>query len=179
MADLGVPMRAGATNAGPEDAFGMGAKHGDYSARIGYADYSPHEGAVAQRLLAQGNIALIAPDVALGDDLTTDVYTIEAAGDVVGVVYVAAADITGADTNNRKLSLINGGANGEGTTEVAAITFGSGTDATAGDETTVALHGTAGNHAVAAGDKLKWKSAKVGTGIADPGGTVFVAVEYD
>ena len=175
MADLGVPMRAGADHEGPEDAFGMGVKRGDYSNRIGDFNYEPHEGNVPQRQLAMGNVSLIAPAVEFGDDETTMFFTIPANGNVTGVVYIPNATITGAATDNRKISLINGGDNGEGTTEVAALAFGNGTDAPAGEEKTVTLGGTA---TVTAGDQMKWKSAKVGTGIADPGGTVFVAVEY-
>lgn len=174
MADLGVPMRAGADHEGPEDAFGMGVKRGDYSNRIGDFNYEPHEGNVPQRLLAMGNVSLIAPAVAFGDDETTMFFTIPADGAVVGVVYIPDEDITGAATNNRKISLINGGAAGDGTTAAASLTFGSGTDAPAGEEKTVTL----GTATVTAGDQMKWKSEKVGTGIADPGGTVFVAVEY-
>lgn len=174
MADLGVPMRAGADHEGPEDAFGKGVKRGDYSNRIGDFDYDPHEGLVPQRQLAIGNVGLVAPDVAFGADLTTDYFTIPADGTVTGVVYIPDATITGAATNNRKISLINGGAAGSDSTSAAALTFGAGVNAPAGEEKTVTL----GTATVAAGDKMKWESKKVGTGIADPGGTVFVAVAY-
>jgi len=43
--DLGVPMLPGDASepAGPEDALGPGPKRGDYSQRIGPADYHPHQ----------------------------------------------------------------------------------------------------------------------------------------
>ena len=43
--DLGVPMLAGDASEpqGPEDALGPGPKRGDYSQRIGPADYHPHQ----------------------------------------------------------------------------------------------------------------------------------------
>ncbi len=43
--DLGVPMLQGDPSEpqGPEDAFGEGPKRGDYSNRIGTADYNPHQ----------------------------------------------------------------------------------------------------------------------------------------
>ena len=167
-------MRTGAAHDGPEDAFGTGVKRGDYSNRIGDFDYEPHEGNVPQRPLAMGNVSLIAPEVAAGDDATTAFFTIPAAGNVVGVVYIPDETITGAATNNRTISLINGGTAGTGTTSAASLSFGSGTNAPAGEEKALSL----GTVAVAAGDQMKWKSAKVGTGIADPGGTVFVAVKY-
>ena len=172
-------MRAGADHAGPEDAFGMGAKRGDYSRRIGDAHYHPHTALTPQRPLAQGNIGLIAPVVEAGESETTYIYTIEAEGDVTGAVYIPNDDIAGAATDNRKLSLVNGGANGQGSTEMAALSFTSGTDAAAGDEKALSLSGTSANLEVSDGDQLIWKSAKVGTGIEDPGGTVFVMVKYD
>ena len=43
--DLGVPMLPGSSKerVGPEDALGAGPKRGDYSNRIGSANYHPHE----------------------------------------------------------------------------------------------------------------------------------------
>ena len=42
--DLGVPMLAGSPNepTGPEDALGEGPKRGDYTDRVGPANYQPH-----------------------------------------------------------------------------------------------------------------------------------------
>lgn len=41
--DLGVPMKKGEGPAGPEDALGREKTRGDYSERIGPADYHPHQ----------------------------------------------------------------------------------------------------------------------------------------
>lgn len=43
--DLGVPMLAGdgSEPVGPEDALGVGPKRGDYTKRLGDANYAPHE----------------------------------------------------------------------------------------------------------------------------------------
>lgn len=43
--DLGVPMLQGdgSEPVGPEDALGPGPKRGDYSKRLGDANYAPHE----------------------------------------------------------------------------------------------------------------------------------------
>ena len=43
--DMGVPMLPGTgkERVGPEDALGAGPKRGDYSNRIGSANYHPHE----------------------------------------------------------------------------------------------------------------------------------------
>lgn len=42
--DAGVPMLPGspAERQGPEDALGIGPKRGDYTSRVGPADYNPH-----------------------------------------------------------------------------------------------------------------------------------------
>lgn len=49
--DVGVPMLAGDPSepVGPEDALGDGPKRGDYSERIGDANYHPHVGTDPQR----------------------------------------------------------------------------------------------------------------------------------
>lgn len=98
------------------------------------------------------------------------------AGTVTAVSYTPDADITGAATNYRRLALINRGASGAGSTVVAELSFVGGVNATAGDELTIPLSGTAANLVVAAGDVLAWFSDAVGTGLADPGGLVQVAV---
>lgn len=89
---------------------------------------------------------------------------------VTDVEYVPESAITGAATNNRTVSLVNKGQDGSGSTVVATLTFGSGTNAAANDDTTVTLSATAANKVLAAGDTLQWRSVANGTGIADPGG---------
>jgi hypothetical protein len=98
------------------------------------------------------------------------------AGTVTDVEYIAEAAITGAATNNRTVTLVNKGQAGAGSTTVASLTFGAGTNAAANDDTTVALSGTAANLTVAEGDTLQWRSVAVGTGIADPGGLVRITL---
>jgi hypothetical protein len=95
---------------------------------------------------------------------------------VTAVQYVPEAAITGANTNTRSVSLINKGQTGAGTTSVATLQFDSGVNATAADEKTIALSGTAVNLVLAAGDTLLWRSLHVGTGITDPGGLVRVTL---
>jgi hypothetical protein len=53
--DLGVPMLPGDPSepVGPEDALGDGPKRGDYSQRVGDANYHPHNGPEAQRPKAE------------------------------------------------------------------------------------------------------------------------------
>lgn len=98
------------------------------------------------------------------------------AGTVAAVQYVPEAAITGAATNNRTLSLINKGQAGSGTTVVASLNFGNGTNATANNEVALTLSATAADLVVAEGDTLLWRSLHIGTGIADPGGLARVTV---
>lgn len=95
---------------------------------------------------------------------------------VTKVEYIPEANITGAATNNRTLSLINKGQAGSGTTTVASLNFGNGVNATANDEKVIALSGTAADLTLTEGDTLLWRSLHIGTGITDPGGLVKVTV---
>lgn len=97
-------------------------------------------------------------------------------GTVEAVTYMPIADITGAATNNRKLAVINAGADGNGTTEIAEEQFVSGVDASQYVAVALTLSATASNRDVVAGDALVWTSAPIGTGIADPGGTVAITI---
>lgn len=98
------------------------------------------------------------------------------AGTVTSVTYTPDADITGANTNTRRVALINRGANGAGATVVAELQFNAGTNAVGGDELTIPLSGTPANRNVAEGDMLAWFSDAVGTGLADPGGLAQIAI---
>ena len=115
-----------------------------------------------------------APAVAIGDDDQTPIATAEYAGTVTSVKWIAAAAVTGAGTNTRKLDFVNKGSDGGGATVVATIQFDSGTDAAAMDETALAVASESAT--VADGDVLSLESAAVGTGLADPGGKVVVEV---
>jgi hypothetical protein len=100
----------------------------------------------------------------------------EFAGTVTGCRYVAVSAITGANTNTRKHDLVNAGQAGAGTTVIATKQYNSGVNAAALDETVITLSSTAADLVVAAGDTIVLKSTLVGTGIADPGGTIFVDI---
>ena len=95
---------------------------------------------------------------------------------VTAVEYVPEAAITGADTNSRTVSLVNKGQAGSGSTSVASLALTNGVNATAYNERTVTLSGTAANLVLAAGDTVQWRSIHVGTGITDPGGVVRVTI---
>jgi hypothetical protein len=97
-------------------------------------------------------------------------------GTVVGVTYAPVAAITGANTNSRTISLVNHAQDGTGATVIASLPLTNGVNAAAFDEKDVTLSAVAGATTVAAGDILEGKSLSVGTGIADPGGTLFVTI---
>jgi hypothetical protein len=111
-----------------------------------------------------------------GTDSTFAIDRVKRAGTVTAVTYAPNADITGAATNNRTFSLINKGADGNGTTVVATLSMANGVNASDFDEKTIPLSGTAANLAVAEGDMLAWFSDAVNTGMVDPGGVVRVEV---
>lgn len=97
-------------------------------------------------------------------------------GTVTAVSFIPEAAITGANTNTRAIRVRNRGQAGAGTTVVAELQFDSGVNAAAFDERAITLSGTPANLVLAAGDVLELFSDAVGTGIADPGGTVKVSI---
>lgn len=120
----------------------------------------------------------LAPGMATaGTDDTVILDRAPFAGTVTAVTYAADSAITGANTNTRRVALINRGQAGAGTTVVAELQFDSGVNATAGDEKALTLSVVAGATTVAAGDILAWFSDAVGTGQADPGGLVSVSLQ--
>lgn len=128
--------------------------------------------------MALVTLRLAAPAVATaGNSLRTAIGRSPVAGTVVRCSFFASTTLTGAATNNRTLSLFNGGAAGTGTTSAASKNFASGTNATAQSDTVITLSGTAANLAVALNDVLQWDSLAVGTGLADPGGQVEVDIQ--
>ena len=110
---------------------------------------------------------------------TAQVIRAPFAGTVTSVTYAPVAAMTGAATNNRTISLINHAQDGTGSTSIASLNFASGVNAAAFDEKDITLSGTAANLVVAAGDILEAKSLHINTGIADPGGTLFVEISRD
>lgn len=94
------------------------------------------------------------------------------AGRVDAITYVSDAAITGANTDTRKVAVVNKGQAGSGTTEVAAKQFNSTVNAVAFDETPLTLSATAADLVVAEGDILAVVSTAVGNGLADPGGII-------
>lgn len=120
----------------------------------------------------QQNVA----SVATASDDDTVIGQAEFDATVTDVEYIAEAAITGANTNSRTFSLINAGQAGAGTTVIATLAMVSGVNAAANNERDITLSATAADRLVTAGDTLVWRSDSIGTGIADPGGVVKVAL---
>ena len=99
------------------------------------------------------------------------------AGTVTAVSYTPVADLTGHASNNRTLNLVNKGQAGTGSTVIATITTTVANSLTGYDEKALTLSATAANLEVAAGDILAWASVHNASGVADPGGTVYLAVD--
>lgn len=97
-------------------------------------------------------------------------------GTVTMVSYTPVSDITGADTDSRSINVHNRGDDGDGTTEMASIDFVADTDAAQYDETLLTLSSTDGATDVSKGDIITVQSLHVGSGLADPGGTVQVEI---
>lgn len=115
--------------------------------------------------------------VAAGSDLETKLGESPFAGSVTRVAYLAAAAITGANTESRTLQLFNRGTGGAGTAKAAELALVSGVNAGADDDKAITIITAANADDVAEGDVLEWKSLHVGaTGLADPGGMVIVEI---
>lgn len=98
------------------------------------------------------------------------------AGTVSAASYTPEANITGDSTNSRTLTLVNKGADGNGTTVVATLAFTTGVNATDFNEQAFTLSVVEGATTVASGDILAVVSTFVASGLADPGGLVQVDI---
>lgn len=92
---------------------------------------------------------------------------------VTAVRFIADATLTGANTNTRSIGVSRRTAGGAATV-MAATQFNAGVNATAYASTPITLSGTAANLDVPAGDIITYVSTHIGTGLADPGGTIEV-----
>lgn len=98
-------------------------------------------------------------------------------GTVISASCTPEANITGDTTETRTLSVVNKGADGNGTTVVATLAFVTNVNATDFNEQAFTLSAVAGALDVAEGDVLAVTSAHGGTtGLADPGGLVEVQI---
>lgn len=99
---------------------------------------------------------------------------VEYAATVTAVRYMPDSAVTGAATNHKRLSVVNKGTAGSGTTEAAGLALDNGVNAAAFDAKDITLSGTAANRDVAEGSVITFKSTVVASGIALPAATVEV-----
>lgn len=98
-------------------------------------------------------------------------------GTVTEVTYTPEANITGDDTETRVLTIVNKGADGNGTTVIATLDFETGVNATDFNESAFTLSVVTDATDVTEGDVLAFVSTHGGsTGLADPGGAVRVKI---
>lgn len=117
------------------------------------------------------------PAVAAGATADQSIGEAPFAGTVSAASFTPEANITGDDTETRTLTIVNKGADGNGTTVVATLDFETGTDATDFNESAFTLSEVEDATTVAEGDILAFVSTHGGsTGLADPGGLVQVSI---
>ena len=116
------------------------------------------------------------PAVAAGTTSSVAILECPFAGTVTGVSYTPVANMTGDNTNTRTFTLVNKGADGNGTTVIATRAMTTGTNATDFNEDALTLSVVAGATTVAEGDVLAWVSTFAASGLADPGGLVQIDV---
>lgn len=125
----------------------------------------------------KARLSAVIPATATATDAVFVIGKAPFAGVISAVTFIAAALLTGANTNSRTLEVINKGTAGAGTVKPAAKAFTSGVNAAAFDETVITLSVTAANLVVAEGDVIAFNSDSIGTGLADPGGFVEVVID--
>lgn len=146
---------------------------------------SYHENAHPWYLHTRENTAA----VAAGADAAQTMLVVPVDGDVTLVGYTPNADITGADTDTRKLELLRYRGGVTSPVSVAAIQFDDGVDAVGYAETRFTLAPPAGPpeppepalplpQEVKAGDVLVFVSSKVGNGMADPSGLLHIVINH-
>lgn len=117
------------------------------------------------------------PAVAAASDADQSIGEAPFAGTVTAASFTPEANITGANTETRTLTIVNTGSDGNGTTVVGTLALTSGVNPTDFNEQAFTLSVVANATTVAAGDILKYVSTHSGsTGLADPGGLVQVDI---
>jgi hypothetical protein len=155
-----------AASTGDESVDGGAVGPGPTRVTMAGADYSPTPNI--------DYVQATAPPIStVGNSGTQIIGDAPRTGRVTSVTYTPNSAITGAATNNRRVQVVNKGTDGQGSTVVAELGFGSGTNAGVADEKEITLRDTR----VSAGDVLAFVSSAVGTGIADPGGFVQVEIQ--
>lgn len=129
---------------------------------------------MADRTIVEGDYAAAATAATREDPLGAAAFP----ATVTKVVYIPQALITGANTNTRRVEVRNKGQAGAGVVVVASLQFDLATNGPADDEVALTLSGTPANRNLIEGDVLAVNTVAVGTGLADPGGTIRVEGTY-
>lgn len=98
------------------------------------------------------------------------------AGTVSEATLTFEANVTGHDTDKRTFTLVNKGADGNGTTVVATLDLVAGVNALDFDEKPMTLSVVADATDVAAGDVLALVEAVAGSGLVNPGAALQVVI---
>lgn len=106
--------------------------------------------------------------------LNTDLGRAQDEYKMASVEYVPAADVTGAATNSLTLELHNRGSDDSIDVTLAALAMVAGVNGGRRFAKVITLVTTNGTPLVQEGDRLEWRSVKVGTGLLDPGGIAIV-----
>jgi YD repeat-containing protein len=130
-------------------------------------------------MAVQERLEATVPAVTIAATADQVIGEVNKTGRVTSVTYTPEAAVTGAASpNSRTLTLVNAGAAGLGTTNIATLALVSGVNLVAFDEKAITLNVTAANLVVAANDELVWVSTAVtgGGGLVDPGGHVVIEI---
>lgn len=92
------------------------------------------------------------------------------AGTLTAASWIPEANVTGVASNNKTLNIRNRGQDGTGTTIMASLALGSGTNCVAFDEKALTLSGTGANLNCAEGDIISYSTTVGGTGMTLPEG---------
>lgn len=95
---------------------------------------------------------------------------------ILGAKVVPQTAATGNDSNTTNLNLVNKGAAGSGTQEIANLDLPTGVNLTAFADSALTLTGTTAQCTLAEGDVLTLQHEKVGTGVAV--GECIVEISY-
>lgn len=116
------------------------------------------------------------PAVSAAATASTTIGASPVAGTVSGITYTPNGTITGADTNTRTLTVVNKGADGNGTTVIGTLALVSGVNAADFTPKEITLSVVDDATDVVAGDVLAFVSTHASSGLADPGGLVEVTI---
>jgi hypothetical protein len=120
------------------------------------------------------------PAVAAGSDADQTIAEMESDGTLAGASYTPEANITGNSTESRTLTIVNKGADGNGTTVMATLAYTTGVNSTDFNESAFTLSAVEGATEFSEGDILALVSTHVGaTGLADPGGLVQLETQQE